>query len=121
FSRDWSSDVCSSDLVGNLPTEFTLERGMTGRKIVQLFADFRGLTDLSFAEEIAERLDADLDRPMRKLSRGNKQKIGIVQAMFHRPDVIILDEPTGGLDPLVQESFIQLLIEARERGQTIFF
>jgi ABC-2 type transport system ATP-binding protein len=109
------------DRVGNLPTEFTLERGMTGRKMVQLFADFRGLTDLSFAEEIAERLDADLDRPMRKLSRGNKQKIGIVQAMFHRPDVIILDEPTGGLDPLVQESFIQLLIEARERGQTIFF
>jgi ABC-2 type transport system ATP-binding protein len=58
---------------------------------------------------------------MRRLSRGNKQKIGIVQAMFHRPPVIVLDEPTGGLDPLVQESFIQLLVEARAAGQTVFF
>ena len=107
--------------VGNLPTEFSLENRMTGREMVRLFGEFRGLTDFSFAEEIADRLDADLDRPMRRLSRGNKQKIGIVQAMFHRPDVIVLDEPTGGLDPLVQESFIQLLVEAREAGQTIFF
>ena len=107
--------------VGSLPTEFSFDRGVTGRKLVKLFADFRGLRDISFADEIAERLDADLDRPIRKLSRGNKQKIGIVQAMFHRPDVILLDEPTGGLDPLVQESFIQLLTEARAAGQTIFF
>lgn len=107
--------------VGSLPTEFTFDRGVTGRKLVRLFADFRGLRDISFADEIAARLDADLDRPIRKLSRGNKQKIGIVQAMFHRPDVILLDEPTGGLDPLVQESFIQLLTEAREAGQTVFF
>lgn len=107
--------------VGSLPTEFTFDRGVTGRKLVKLFADFRGLRDISFADEIASRLDADLDRPIRKLSRGNKQKIGIVQAMFHRPEVIVLDEPTGGLDPLVQESFIQLLTEARAAGQTIFF
>ncbi len=107
--------------VGSLPTEFTFDRGVTGRKLVRMFADFRGLRDISFADEIAARLDADLDRPIRKLSRGNKQKIGIVQAMFHRPDVVVLDEPTGGLDPLVQESFIQLVTEAREAGQTIFF
>jgi ABC-2 type transport system ATP-binding protein len=109
------------DRVGSLPTEFSFERGITGRKLIRLFADFRGLGDISFADQLAERLDADLDRPIRKLSRGNKQKIGIVQAMFHRPDVIVLDEPTGGLDPLVQESFIQLLIEARAAGQTVFF
>ncbi len=107
--------------VGSLPTEFTFDRGVTGRKLVRMFADFRGLRDISFADEIAARLDADLDRPIRKLSRGNKQKIGIVQAMFHKPDVVVLDEPTGGLDPLVQESFIQLLTEAREAGQTTFF
>jgi len=58
---------------------------------------------------------------MRRLSRGNKQKIGIIQALFHQPDVIVLDEPTGGLDPLVQETFLTLLTEARDRGQTIFF
>lgn len=107
--------------IGNLPTEFSLDDRMTGRQMITLFAKFRGLTDLSFAHELAERLDADLDRPMRRLSRGNKQKIGLVQALFHRPEIVMLDEPTGGLDPLVQETFLTLLIEAKERGQTIFF
>lgn len=107
--------------VGNLPTEFSLGDRLTGRQLITLFGKLRGTDDLTFADEIAARLDADLDRPIRRLSRGNKQKIGIVQAMFHRPDVLILDEPTGGLDPLVQESFLALLNEARERGQTIFF
>jgi ABC-2 type transport system ATP-binding protein len=107
--------------VGNLPTEFTLDDRMTARQLIGLFARLRGVDDLSYAHEIAERIDANLDRPMRRLSRGNKQKIGIIQALFHQPDVIILDEPTGGLDPLVQETFLTLLEEARERGQTVFF
>ncbi len=106
---------------GNLPTEFALEDRMTGRQMIRLFGRLWGVNDLSYADELAERLDANLDRPMRKLSRGNKQKIGIVQAMFHQPDVIILDEPTGGLDPLVQETFLTILEEARNRGQTILF
>jgi len=107
--------------VGNLPTEFSLGDRMTGRQLISLFARIRGLADISYADELAERLDADLDRPMRRLSRGNKQKIGIIQAMYHKPDVLLLDEPTGGLDPLVQESFLTLLTEARDRGQTILF
>lgn len=107
--------------IGNLPTEFALDDRMTGRQMLALFARLRGLRDLSYADELAERLDADLNRPMRRLSRGNKQKIGIIQALYHKPEVVILDEPTGGLDPLVQESFLSLLIEARQRGQTIFF
>jgi ABC-2 type transport system ATP-binding protein len=107
--------------VGNLPSEFTLDDRMTGRQLVTLFARIRGVEDLSYAHEVADRIDADLDRPMRRLSRGNKQKIGIIQALFHQPDVIVLDEPTGGLDPLVQETFLTLLTEARGRGQTVFF
>lgn len=107
--------------VGNLPTEYALDNRLTGRGLIQLIARLRGVTDLRLADELAERLDADLDRPMRRLSRGNKQKIGIVQALFHRPDVIILDEPTGGLDPLVQDHFLTILQEAKQRGQTIFF
>jgi ABC-2 type transport system ATP-binding protein len=107
--------------VGNLPTEFSLEDRMTGREIIRLFGRIRGVSDLSYADELAVRIDADLDRPVRKLSRGNKQKIGIVQALFHQPEVIILDEPTGGLDPLVQETFLTILEESRERGQTILF
>lgn len=107
--------------VGNLPTEFSLEDRSSGRSLVNYFSALRGGVDTSFADEIASRIDADLDRPVRKLSRGNKQKIGIVLAMFHRPPVVILDEPTGGLDPLVQEQFLEILLDAKKLGQTVLF
>lgn len=107
--------------IGNLPTEFSLDDRMTGRQMLSLFARMRGGIDLTYADQLSERLDADLDRPMRRLSRGNKQKIGIVQALYHRPEVVILDEPTGGLDPIVQENFLNILVETRDREQTIFF
>jgi len=106
---------------GVLPGEFTLDDRMTGCQLIALFARLRGIRDLSFSQELARRFEADLDRPMRRLSRGNKQKIGLIQAFFHRPELIVLDEPTGGLDPLMQETFLALLEEARERGQTVFF
>lgn len=107
--------------IGNLPTEFAFGDRMTGRQLIQLFARLRGIDDVAYADVLAKQIDADLDRPMRRLSRGNKQKIGIVQAMFHRPPVVILDEPTGGLDPLVQDIFLHLLDEGRKNGQTILF
>lgn len=107
--------------VGNLPTEFSLEDRSSGRSLVNYFSALRGGVNTSFADEIARRIDADLDRPVRKLSRGNKQKIGIVLAMFHRPPVVILDEPTGGLDPLVQEQFLEILLDAKKLGQTVLF
>jgi ABC-2 type transport system ATP-binding protein len=106
---------------GNLPGEFSLEDRLNGRDFLTLVSNLRGLESTACAFEIADRLDADLDRPMRRLSRGNKQKIGIVQALMHQPDLIVLDEPTGGLDPLAQERFLDLLVEARQRGQTVFF
>jgi ABC-2 type transport system ATP-binding protein len=107
--------------IGNLPGEFTLDDQMTGRQLITLFGKLRNVSGTRYAEELADRLDANLDRPMRRLSRGNKQKIGIIQALFHQPDMVILDEPTSGLDPLVQETFLDLLVEARQRGQTVFF
>lgn len=107
--------------VGNLPTEFSLEDRVTGRRLMKHFAALRGVEDTSFGEEIAQRITADLDRPVRRLSRGNKQKIGIVLTLVHRPKVVILDEPTGGLDPLVQEAVMEILTEAREHGQTLLF
>lgn len=107
--------------VGNLPGEFTLEDRMTGEGLLKFFARLRGVKDLGHAHELAERLGADLHRPMRRLSRGNKQKIGLVQAMFHRPPLLILDEPTGGLDPLVQEEFLDIIEEVRAEGRTVFF
>jgi ABC-2 type transport system ATP-binding protein len=107
--------------VGNLPGEFALEDKMTGEGLLKYFARLRGVEDLGYAHEISERLGAELHRPMRRLSRGNKQKIGLVQAMFHRPPLLMLDEPTGGLDPLVQEEFLDIIEEVRAEGRTVFF
>ena len=113
--------VAIRERVGNLPGEFSLEDRMTGERLLRFFARLRGVEDLGYAHELAERLGADLRRPMRRLSRGNKQKIGLIQAMFHRPPLLILDEPTGGLDPLVQEEFLEIIAETKAEGRTVFF
>ena len=105
--------------LGNLPGEFACDPRRTGREIVTLFAALRGMHDLGRARELAERFHADLDRPVGHLSRGNRQKIGLIQALFHAPELLILDEPTGGLDPLMQEEFHKVVAEERERGTTI--
>lgn len=122
FGLDIQKDsVAIRSMVGNLPGEFALEDRMTGDQLLKFFARLRGVKNLDYAYEIADRIDADLKRPMRRLSRGNKQKIGLVQAMFHKPPLLILDEPTGGLDPLVQEEFLKIIDETREEGRTVFF
>ncbi len=106
--------------LGVLPTEFTLDDRLTGDDLLRLFARLRGVRDLAYARDLAARLDADLHRPMRRLSRGNKQKIGLIAALFHRPALLILDEPTGGLDPLVQETFLAIMGETKAEGRTVF-
>jgi ABC-2 type transport system ATP-binding protein len=78
------------------------------------------MSDLGTAQRLAERFEADLSRPLRELSRGNRQKVGLIQALFHEPELLILDEPTGGLDPLMQEEFLAVVAEQRERGVTVF-
>ena len=107
--------------VGNLPGEFALENRTTGEDLLKFCVRLRGVGSLGYARELAERFGADLHRPMRRLSRGNKQKIGLIQAMFHRPPLLILDEPTGGLDPLVQEEFLDVVEETKAEGRTVFF
>src|SRR5215208_6700739 len=84
--------------VGNLPGEFALEDKMTGEGLLKYFARLRGVKDLDYAHEISERLGAELHRPRRGLPGGNKQKMGLVQAMSHRPPFLMLDELKGGLD-----------------------
>jgi ABC-2 type transport system ATP-binding protein len=78
------------------------------------------MRDLGSADVLAERFEAALDRPLRSLSRGNRQKVGLIQALFHEPELLILDEPTGGLDPLMQEEFLALVAEQRDAGRTVF-
>jgi ABC-2 type transport system ATP-binding protein len=106
--------------LGNLPGEFAFEPRRTGREILAFLAALGGLRSLGRASELAERFSADLDRPVGHLSRGNRQKIGLIQALFHAPELLILDEPTGGLDPLMQEEFHKIVAEERERGTTVF-
>jgi ABC-2 type transport system ATP-binding protein len=105
---------------GYLPGEFGLDVRMTGRQLIGYFGRLRGMDGLGTAQQVADRLDLDLDVPTGRLSRGNRQKYGIVQALFHNPQLLILDEPTTGLDPLVQDTFLQMLREARGEGRTVF-
>ena len=106
--------------LGNLPGDFSCDPRLTGRELVSFLAELRGVRDLGRAPQLAERFEADLDRPLGELSRGNRQKIGLIQAFFHDPELLILDEPTGGLDPLMQEQFLELVREEVQYGRTVF-
>ena len=105
---------------GYLPGELSLYPNLTGRDTLLYLANLRGGVDAEYVATLAERLDCDLDRKAADLSSGNKRKLGLIQAFMHRPELLILDEPTAGLDPLVQHEFYHLLDETREAGQTVF-
>jgi len=106
--------------LGNLPGDFGFGRETPGRQALHLLARLRGTDDVGRADELASRFRADLDRPLGQLSRGNRQKVGLILATFHSPELLILDEPTSGLDPLMQEEFLALVAEERDRGAAIF-
>ena len=106
--------------LGNLPGDFSYDPRLTGLELVSFLAEVRGVRELGRAHQLAERFHADLKRPLGELSRGNRQKIGLIQAFFHGPELLILDEPTGGLDPLMQEEFLELVGEERQRGTSVF-
>jgi ABC-2 type transport system ATP-binding protein len=106
--------------VSYLPGELTLYEKMTGRELLTYFANLRGLADWEHTNGLAKRLELDLNRPIRTLSKGNKQKVGLVQAFMGKPELLILDEPTSGLDPLVQQEFNQMVRETRADGRTVF-
>ncbi|MET4589229.1 ABC transporter ATP-binding protein [Arthrobacter sp. 754] len=106
--------------IGYLPGELFLEGRVTGRKLLDHYAAISGPVPPGRINELAERLGLDLGRHTRKLSKGNKQKLGLLQAFMHEPELLVLDEPTSGLDPLVQQEFHAMVREARHKGQTIF-
>lgn len=106
--------------IGYLPGELALYERLTGEQMLTYVANLRKMKDLGDAPQVAERFELDLSRHIGDLSSGNKQKVGLVQAFMHRPKVLILDEPTGGLDPLMQQEFYRLVHEAREDGRTVF-
>ncbi len=108
--------------VGFLPGELSLWEGRSGQQIIHYVAsvhgDSKGITKQ--ADELAKRLQLDTSKRVRDLSSGNKRKLGLVLAMMHSPDLLILDEPTNGLDPLVQQTFHEMMDEFRDKGKTVF-
>ena len=106
--------------IGYLPGGLALYERMTGEEYLHTFAALRGGVDPAHIDTMADRLQLELTRQITTLSHGNKQKVGLVQAFMHRPDLLILDEPTQGLDPLVQQTFYAMLDEQRARGVTVF-
>jgi ABC-2 type transport system ATP-binding protein len=106
--------------VGYLPGEFALYDKLTGGQTIEYFANLRGGVDTPYQADLVKRLDVDTSRKFKEYSKGNKQKIGLIVALQHRPDLLILDEPTSGLDPLVQQTFYEIIREAKAEGRTIF-
>ena len=106
--------------IGFLPGDLALYPKLTGRAVLDYLGQLRGGVDKRVRDALAERFDADLDRPVRQLSTGNRQKLGLIQAFMHEPELLVLDEPIAGLDPLVKQSFHALLQEVSSEGRTVF-
>jgi ABC-2 type transport system ATP-binding protein len=106
--------------IGYLPGEFVAYPDLTAGQYLRYLGNLRGGVAPSRAGQLADRLGLDLSQKVGTMSHGNRQKIGIVQALLTDPDLLVLDEPTAGLDPLVQREFLALVREAREAGRTVF-
>ncbi|MDE0571860.1 ABC transporter ATP-binding protein [Demequina sp. B12] len=106
--------------IGFLPADLALWNNLTGEQTLKYLANLRGGVDWSVVRELTDRLDADLSKKVGEYSSGNRQKLGIIQAFMHQPEVLILDEPITGLDPLVQLEFHTLLKETADAGRTVF-
>jgi ABC-2 type transport system ATP-binding protein len=107
---------------GYLPGELHVDDAFTVETALRYFNSLRGgQADWQYVRSLAQRIDLDLKMRVKNLSKGNKQKVGLVQALMHRPELLLLDEPTAGLDPLVQQEVLHLVTGAQADGATIFF
>jgi ABC-2 type transport system ATP-binding protein len=105
---------------GYLPGEFVVYDRQSADELLTGLGRLRGGVAHARITDLADRLDLDLKRPIRELSKGNRQKVGLVQAFMHQPELLILDEPTSGLDPLLRKEFLTLVDEVRANGRTVF-
>ncbi len=116
----WAQSTDVKRLIGYLPGEFTLDPALTGAQIIAYLGNLRGGVDHAYVTKLVERLELDPGKKFREYSRGNKQKVGLVQAFMHKPRLLIMDEPTAGLDPLNQHEFYRMLAEVKAEGRTVF-
>lgn len=115
----WGDSTKIKMHIGHIPGDVNLYENMRVQVLLDYIDEYRPGPD-PLRMELVERLDLDLTKKVKSLSRGNKQKVAIVLAMMHDPEILILDEPTLGLDPLMQQTFYTILGEFKERGRTIF-
>jgi len=107
---------------GYLPGEMQFYENLTAERQLRFFNDMRGNSvDWQYIRQLARQLNLDLTQPIKNLSKGNKQKVGVIQALMHRPKLLLLDEPTSGLDPLMQQEVLNLIRETNRQGATVFF
>lgn len=106
--------------IGYLAGDFVIDGRQSARDCLTYLANLRGSAGRSRIGDLADRLELNLSDRIATMSKGNRQKVGLIQAFMHQPDLLILDEPSTGLDPLVQQTFLQLIAEAKAGGQTIF-
>ncbi|MFQ5400996.1 MAG: ABC transporter ATP-binding protein [Anaerolineae bacterium] len=107
--------------IGYIPGELSMYPNMTGRRYLDLIASLQDGDSTAYRDEICQRLNLDTGRRIKNYSRGNKQKVGVVAAFMTKPALLILDEPTTGLDPLVQQTVMELVLEAKQDARTVFF
>lgn len=105
--------------LGYLPGEITFFDDMTGIEFIKFVAEMKGIKDFTRGQELIEMFELNASGKIKKMSKGMKQKIGIVCAFMQKPDILILDEPSSGLDPLMQNKFIELVLSEKQRGATI--
>jgi ABC-2 type transport system ATP-binding protein len=105
--------------LGYLPAEIAFPENMTGTQLIQHAANMRGLRDMTMAKQLIEMFDFDPSALIKRMSKGMKQKVGIVCAFMHDPQILILDEPTTGLDPLMQSIFVKLIHQEKQKGKSI--
>ncbi|MBN2405944.1 MAG: ABC transporter ATP-binding protein [Coriobacteriia bacterium] len=106
--------------IGYVPGDLAMYPNLTGRDTLMYFANLRGGVDWAYVDTLAERLDAQLDKKVGDLSSGNRQKVGLIQAFMSKPEVVIMDEPSSGLDPLVQRELQKMMREVAAEGRTVF-
>ncbi|MCD7891448.1 MAG: ABC transporter ATP-binding protein [Ruminococcus sp.] len=116
----WNKTAQLQEKVGYLPGEIAMPNGMTGTQFLKMQQKIRGISDTAFLEHLLDMFDLDPNIGLKQMSLGTKRKLAVVTAFIHDPDILILDEPTSGLDPIMQETFIEYILEEKKRGKTIF-
>ncbi|MEK5397186.1 ABC transporter ATP-binding protein [Paenibacillus sp. FSL K6-2859] len=116
----WTNSAEIKKLIGYIPGEIAFPDAPTGTEFLRRQAELLGLKDMSYAESIIKKLQLDPTANLKRMSKGMKQKTAIVAALMADPEILILDEPTTGLDPLMRAEFVNILNEEKKKGKTIF-